>query len=160
MIRSVLAVIAGYMIFGLSAVALFGLTGRDPHQHQVAQESGTSLSNWNACSGPRHLRKGCHWKIYMERGSARLPRCNCPLPEAMYSVRQMATLLRAASKTRELRHWLQDPTHLVIFRCTKLPSYHRVQIWSVNHNNPSLTTAINARRPPTTSWFMKRRLSL
>ena len=31
MVRSVLAVIAGYLIFGISAGVLFALSGRDPH---------------------------------------------------------------------------------------------------------------------------------
>jgi hypothetical protein len=31
MVRSVLAVIAGYVVFALSAILLFRLSGRDPH---------------------------------------------------------------------------------------------------------------------------------
>ncbi len=43
MIRSIVAVIAGYFVFAVSAVLLFSITGRDPHDNAPAWFLITSI---------------------------------------------------------------------------------------------------------------------
>ena len=51
MVRSVVGVIAGYLVFGVSAALLFGLSGRDPHAHQDVAFVVLSTAYGVACAG-------------------------------------------------------------------------------------------------------------